>query len=186
MPTIDVRERHVSWRRLLAGGIVATALLAMGGGALELWWFGASNAAAARRADREIHRRFDAMVRAVTQVSELVGGNPAAVESLSASTDDARPLFDLVREARRSSEAADQIAVTIYDQAIVARAWAGAPSDIPNERISAAATLSKSSFRGSPMITVNESAVKATRTRSGSNATCIPRVVMRARRWAAG
>ena len=141
MPTIDVRERHVSWRRLLAGGVVATALLAMGGGALELWWFGASNAAAARRADREIHRRFDAMVRAVTQVSELVGGNPAAVESLSASTDDARPLFDLVREARRSSEAADQIAVTIYDQAIVARAWAGAPSDIPNERISAAATL---------------------------------------------
>ena len=81
------------------------------------------------------------MVRAITRVSELVGSNPAAVASLSASTDNARPLFDLVREARRASEAADQIAVTIYDQAIVARAWAGAPSDIPNERISAPSTL---------------------------------------------
>ena len=113
----------------------------MGGGALELWWFGASDAAAGQRAEREIHQRFDAMVRAITRVSELVGSNPAAVAGLSASTDNARPLFDLVREARRTSEAADQIAVTIYDQAIVARAWAGAPSDIPNERISAPSTL---------------------------------------------
>ena len=113
----------------------------MGGGALELWWFGASDAAAGQRAEREIHQRFDAMVRAITRVSELVVSNPAAVASLSASTDNARPLFDLAREARRSSEAADQIAVTIYDQAIVARAWAGAPSDIPNERISAPSTL---------------------------------------------
>ena len=141
MPTIDARARHVSWRRLLAGGIVATALLAIGGGAFELWWFGASDAAAARRAEREIHRRFDAMVRAVMRVSELVGGNPVAVATLSASTDNARPLFDLVHEARQTSEAADQIAVTIYDQAIVARAWAGAPSDIPNQRISAPSTL---------------------------------------------
>ena len=141
MPSIDVRERHVSWRRLLAGGVVATALIAIGGGALELWWFGASDAAAAQRAEREIHQRFDAMVRAITRVSELVGSNPAAVTGLSAGTDNARPLFDLVREARRASEAADQIAVTIYDQAIVARAWAGAPSDIPNERISAPSTL---------------------------------------------
>ena len=48
------------------------------------------------------------MVRAITRVSELVGSNPAAVASLSASTDNARPLFDLVREARRTSEAADR------------------------------------------------------------------------------
>jgi signal transduction histidine kinase len=141
VPTIDVRERHVSWRRLLAGGIIATALVAVGGVALELWWFGPSDTAAAARAGREIHQRFDAMVRAVTRVSELVGGSPAAVDSLSASAENARPLFDLVGEARRSSEAADQIAVTIYDQAFVARAWAGAPSDIPNERIAAASTL---------------------------------------------
>ena len=113
----------------------------MGGSALELWWFGASDAAAGQRAERDIQQRFDAMVRAVTQVSERVGSNPAAVTGLSASTDNARPLFDLVREARLASDAADQIAVTIYDQAIVARAWAGAPSDIPNERISAPSTL---------------------------------------------
>jgi len=108
VPSIDVRERHVSWRRLLAGGIIATALVAMGGGGLELWWFGASDAAAGQRAERDIQRRFDAMVRAVTQVSERVGSNPAAVTGLSASTDNARPLFDLAREARRTSEAADQ------------------------------------------------------------------------------
>ncbi len=141
MPSIDVSDRHVSWRRLLAGGIVATALIAVCGGALELWWFGASNAAAGQRAEREILQRFDAMVRAITRVSERVGGNPAAVTGLNASTDNAKPLFDLVREARLVSEAADQIAVTIYDQAIVARAWAGAPSDIPNDRISESSTL---------------------------------------------
>ena len=139
MPSIDVRERHVNWRRLLAGGILFTALTAIAGGALELWWFGATDAAAARRVEREIRQRFDAMVRVITQASERVGANPSAVAGLNAGQDGARQLFDVAREARRTSAAPDEIAISIYDQ--VARAWAGAPSDIPNDRIAGPSTL---------------------------------------------
>ena len=82
MPSIDVRERHVSWRRLLAGGVAAMALIAVTGGALELWWFGSNEASAGQRAEREIHQRFDGMVRAITAVSDQVGELRSLTESL--------------------------------------------------------------------------------------------------------
>ena len=141
MPSIDTRDRLVRWRRLLAGGILLTAIAGVAGGGLELWWFGTSDAAAARRVERDVHRRFDGMVRAITEASARVGTDPRAVAGLNAGPDGARELFDLVAEARRTSPRPDEVAITIYDKAIVARAWAGAPSDIPDERISGPSTL---------------------------------------------
>jgi signal transduction histidine kinase len=141
VPSIDIRERRVSWRRLLAGGLLLTALAGAAGGALELWWFGPTDASAARHVERDVNQRFGAMVRAITQASTLVATDPRAAAGLSAAPDSGRELFDLVSEARRTSARPAEIAVTIYDKAIVARAWAGAPSDIPNERISGPSTL---------------------------------------------
>jgi signal transduction histidine kinase len=139
--SINVRERRVSWRRLLAAGMVVTALAGVAGGALEWWWFGSSDAAAARRVERDVRRRFDGMVNAITSVSTRIGGDRSAASALMAGPDGYRALFALAAAARRSSPAADEIAVTIYDSGIVARAWAGAPSDIPDERISGPSTL---------------------------------------------
>ena len=141
MPAIDIRERRIDWRRLLAGGIILTALTAVAGATCEWWWFGATEAAATRRVEADIHQRFEAMVRAVTEASERVGANPRSAAALDAGPDGARELFDLLGEARRRSAAPDAIAISIYDQAVVTRAWAGAPSDIPGERISGPATL---------------------------------------------
>ena len=141
MRLIRARERRINWTRLLAGGIVVTALGGMVGGALELWWFGATDAAAAIRVEREVHRRFDAMVRAISDASARIGGDPAAVAALMAGSDGYRVLFELAANARDSSPEPDTIAVTIYDSGVVARAWAGAPSDIPDDRISGPATV---------------------------------------------
>ena len=141
MPAIDIRERDINWRRLLAGGIILTALAGVAGGACEWWWFGASDVAATRRIEADIHQRFDGMVRAVAEASGRVGTNPRSAAALDTGPDGARELFDLLDEARRSSAAPEAIALSIYDQAIVTRAWAGAPSDIPGERISGPATL---------------------------------------------
>ena len=126
---------------MLAGGVVVTALAGIAGGGLELWWFGAGEAAAARRVDTHIHRRFDGMVRAVSDVSSRIAGDPRAASALGQGLDGARDLFEVVLGVRRTSAAASDIAVTVYDSAALARAWAGAPSDIPHERITGAATL---------------------------------------------
>jgi len=141
VPSLDIRERRVSWRRLLAGGLLLTALAGAAGGALELWWFGPTDASAARRVERDVNQRFSAMVRAITQASARVASDSRAAAGLAAAPDSGRELFDLVSEARRTSARPAEIAITIYDKAIVARAWAGAPSDIPNQRISGPATL---------------------------------------------
>ncbi len=131
----------MSWRRLLAGGVVITALAGIAGGAAELWWFGAGERAAAGRVDAHLTRRFDGMVRTISAVSARIASDPAAAESLAQGPDAARRLFDLVADARRTSTTPDDVAVTVYDGGASARAWAGAPSDIPVERISGPSTL---------------------------------------------
>ncbi len=142
MPSIEIRERRVSWRRLLAGGIVLAALCGIAGGGLELWWFGRTGQAAARRSDTYLRARFDRMAGALALVSGRIAADPAAAAGLTPAADGARRLFDLVASARRASPEPDRIAVTIYDSGAVARAWAGEPSDnIPNDRLSGAATL---------------------------------------------
>ncbi|MGH9374158.1 MAG: hypothetical protein ACRD15_21805, partial [Vicinamibacterales bacterium] len=140
MPSIEIRERRVSWQRLLAGGIILTALTGLAGGVLELRRFGSGEEAASRKVERHILREFDQMVRAISDVSGRIAGDPGVAEALAAGSDGARALFDIVANARRLSAAPEGIAVTIYDAGI-ARAWAGAPSDIPSGRLSRPVTL---------------------------------------------
>ena len=141
-PSTSVSATSAGGGCLLAGSS-PTALVAIGGGALELWWFGASDAAAAQRAERDVHRGSTRWSGAITQVvGSGSAANPAAVGRPERRH---RQRAAAVRSGPRSApdqcEPPTEIAVTIYDQAIVARAWAGAPSDMPNERISAPSTL---------------------------------------------
>ena len=141
VPFIEIRERPVSWRRLLAGGIILTALAGIAGVALELWWFGASETAATHRVSGHLHRRFEGMVRAISGVSARIATDPAAATALSAGRDGARDLFEVAANARRTSASPAEIAVTIYGDNEVARAWAGSPTDIIPERIAGPPTL---------------------------------------------
>jgi hypothetical protein len=124
-----LRERRVSWRRLLAGGLAAAAIAAAIGAASELWRFGASDSSAAEEVERYVRGEFDRMTADLSRVATAVGSDPAAVAGLSAAADGARGLFDLL-DRRVSGEETARIAVTIYTEAGDARAWIGRPSDI--------------------------------------------------------
>jgi signal transduction histidine kinase len=141
VPSLDIRERRVSWRRILAGGLVAMATTALVGLAVERWRFGPDDDAAVARVNAYVDRRFEEMVRSVADVSAGIAESPAAAPAVAAGRDGARSLFELVAAARRLSPRPDEIAATVYDAGLVARAWTGMPSDIPRERIAGPATL---------------------------------------------
>ena len=141
MPSLTIGERPVSWRRLLAGGILVTALAGLAGGLIEIWRFGAGPEAAVLKVARHIHRQFEGMVRATSDVSRALAADPATAAALAPEAEGARVLFDRVAAARRANPAADSLAVTIYDEGLVARAWTGDPSDVPDERLVAGETL---------------------------------------------
>jgi signal transduction histidine kinase len=124
----------VSWRRLLTVGLVAALLAGLAGGALERWRLGPSDTTAAARVEFLVRRQFDEMTGALSQVATAIAHDPAAADGLAAGTDAARGLFDLLADVRARSREPDDIAVTVYDDNGVARAWSGRPSDIPDDR----------------------------------------------------
>jgi signal transduction histidine kinase len=136
MPQNLVRQRHVSWRRLLAAGFLTAAAAGLAGGALELWRFGANDRTAASRVEAHVRAEFARMTGALARVGSRIASDPAAAQALPAGRDAARALFDLVAAARAQEADADAISVTVYDgPSGMARAWAGRPSDIPADRV---------------------------------------------------
>jgi signal transduction histidine kinase len=120
---------------LLGVGLVAAALAGLSGLAIERWWFGSSDAAAAARVESLVRREFDGMTAALTAVASRIASDPAARDQ-AARPETARALFDLVANARLASPRPDDIAVTVYDAVqSEARAWSGRPSDIPSDRV---------------------------------------------------
>jgi signal transduction histidine kinase len=133
--------RRVSWRRILTAGACVTALVLVSGGVFERWRFGPTADTAAARAERHVQSRFNAMIAALDTVSERLARDPNVAAAMQAGEDRARSLFDLTAQARVTSAQPDDIAVTVYDAAFVARAWAGRPSEIPRERAGGERTL---------------------------------------------
>jgi signal transduction histidine kinase len=130
LESAPLRERHVSWRRLLAAGLALTLVCALGGAGAELWRFGASDDTARSRVETHVRRDFERMTAVLARVAHDVAGDPAAAPALTAAADGPRTLFDVLdRHVSRDAEGG-QIAVTIYNAEGDARAWAGRPSDI--------------------------------------------------------
>jgi signal transduction histidine kinase len=126
-----LRDRTVSWRRLLAAGLSAAVLVALAGAAFEYWRFGASPSAAAARLEWQVRRDFDRMTRVLSRVADGMATDPVAARALGARPDAARGLFSLVdRRIAEAGAGADEVAATIYDTLGVARAWGGRPSDV--------------------------------------------------------
>jgi signal transduction histidine kinase len=128
------RERQVSWRRLVAAGVVAAGIVLAAGLTLELWRFGPNDAATAGRIESGVQREFAAMTATLSRVAAQVATAPASAIGLDAGDDGQQALFDLLSDARLARSGSD-IAITIYDTRGVARAWAGRPSDLTADRI---------------------------------------------------
>jgi signal transduction histidine kinase len=124
----------VSWRRLLVCGLLAAALAGVAGGALERWWFGPSDLTAANRVEARVRREFDRMTGALVQVATGIAHDPATAQGLAAGSEAARTLFELLANIRAQSLDPETIAITVYDDTGLARAWSGRPSDIPSDR----------------------------------------------------
>jgi signal transduction histidine kinase len=120
---------------LLGAGLLAAALTGLSGLAVERWWLGSTDAAAAARVESLVRREFDGMTAALTAVATRIASDPAARDQ-AAQLETARALFELVANARLASPHPDDIAVTVYDAVrSEASAWSGRPSDIPPDRV---------------------------------------------------
>jgi signal transduction histidine kinase len=140
VPSLASPDRHVSWRRLLFGGLLAAALAGLAGAVLERAWFGASDQAAAVRVESMVRREFDVMSRTLVRVATTIANDPATA-GLGSGPEATRALFDSLANARDTSPNPDDVAVTVYDLADVARAWSGRPSEISRDRTSGAQNL---------------------------------------------
>ena len=137
-----MRARHVSWRRLLViGGLLAVVTL-IAGLALERARFGSGGAQAIARVDEDIRSDFGEMTRLLAELGSAMATDPEtaralrAARSLQAEPEAARSLFDVLDRRLGAAGTRSDVAVTVYDFPDgVARAWAGRPSEIPDERI---------------------------------------------------
>ncbi|HJR58089.1 MAG TPA: HAMP domain-containing sensor histidine kinase [Vicinamibacterales bacterium] len=137
-----MRDRHVSWRRLLGIGLLLAAAVGAGGLAADWLRFGAGGAEAVARVDAEVRGEFGEMTSLLAELGNAIATDPGTAQALQAARsqqaepDAARALFDVIDRRLGDAKTRSDVAVTIYDfPDLVARAWAGRPSDIPDERI---------------------------------------------------
>ena len=126
----------MSWRRLLAAGLVVAAVVALGGLVLEWQRFGTGTAGAVARAAVDVRQGFNTMTALLGGVASAIAVDPASAEALRAGPDAAKSLFDVVDRHSAAAVQNNDIAVTVYDKfGSNASAWAGRPSDLPSERV---------------------------------------------------
>src|SRR5687768_2436140 len=139
-----LRDRYVSWRRLLIGGVLLSLLAGLIGAAIEWRRFGRSPAEAVARADQEVRRDFDEKTARLARLAAAIATDPGTAAALksarslqgSADPGAARALFEIIDARTGEVRERPDIALTIYDFPDgVARAWAGRPSDLPDEQI---------------------------------------------------
>ncbi len=121
----------MSWRRVLAAGLTAAALVGLAGGGYEVWRLGPSDDTALSRVENHVSREFARMAASLARVAGDVATNPSAARALASPGDEARLLFDLAAAARAPADRTSELAVTIYNQHGEAKAWVGRSSDIP-------------------------------------------------------
>jgi signal transduction histidine kinase len=145
VPFLDparMRDRHVSWRRLLGGGVLLAAVAAAAGLLLERSRFGSLAEPAITAAESEVRTGFDEMTSVLAALGTAITDDPRTAKALQASRaqqtelDAARALFNIVDEHLGAARSRTDVAVTVYDfPDVVPRAWAGRPSEFPDERL---------------------------------------------------
>jgi len=143
------RERRVSAARLFAGGCAAAAMVVLAGFAFELFRFGADDRAATVNLELTVQAKLADMTDDVERVARTVSGDAAVRGAMGTNPEadaNARRLFDVASAARQGpGDDESVVALTIYDNAGVPRAWAGRTSDLPSDRTKGPAALFVSS-----------------------------------------
>src|SRR3954471_6509544 len=139
------RERRVSAARLFAAGCAAAALVVLAGFAYELYRFGSDDRTAATRLEASVLDAFGDMTADVQRVAHTVSEDALVRDAMAADPEDddnARRLFDAASAARGTATDDESVlALTIYDNVGVPRAWAGRASDLPADRTKGGAAV---------------------------------------------
>jgi signal transduction histidine kinase len=143
-----VRDRQVDWRRLLAAGVLLAVAVGLAGVGLEWMRFGRGPSGAIAKAEAGVRRDFDRKTALLARLASAIATDPATARALeaarslqgSAGADAARALFEVIDVRTGETRDRSDIALTIFElptgiARARARAWAGRPSDIPDERI---------------------------------------------------
>jgi signal transduction histidine kinase len=126
-------------KRIVRVGVVAAIAAGLAGWTLERARFGASDDAALRRVEGELHDRVDASAATLGSMAARLAANPAL---RTAPRDQAalRRLFDTASSVVPADDMG-RTGVSLYDSAGQPLAWAGRVSDLPKERVLGPATL---------------------------------------------
>ncbi len=120
-------------RRVAKIALVGGVSIMVAGWAAEMWWFGRTDDSSFARVERAVRRSFDDRALALLETTRAVASHPDISADLTQPAGRLR-LFELSRAAvDRFADAG--LSITVYDDAGLARAWAGRPSEIPDERI---------------------------------------------------
>jgi signal transduction histidine kinase len=123
--------------RLVAIGLVAAALAAIVGAALERRIFGADDRAAVARAEHEVKERFDGLAAKLVARTEQVAVANDAIRVANRDAAAAKALFSLL-DSTLPPRASEPIAagITVFDASGAPLAWSGRVFDPPRERLS--------------------------------------------------
>ena len=121
-------------------GVVAAIAAGLAGWTFERARLGASDEAALRRVEAELHERFDATAATLVSMAARVAADPEAAEPGPGDQAALGRLFDTVSSGVPADDTG-WAGVSLYDGVGQPLAWAGRVSDLPKERVLGPATL---------------------------------------------
>jgi signal transduction histidine kinase len=124
--------------RLVVIGLVAAAIAAIAGAALERRIFGADDRAAVARAEREVKERFDGLAATLVGRTARVEADSDTIRAAAGrDTTAVKALFTLLDATLPPRNGAPVAAgITVFDASGVPLAWSGRVFDPPRERLS--------------------------------------------------
>src|SRR3954469_5177820 len=121
--------------RIALAGLVCVLAVVAAGRISERLVLGADQASARARLERDVRGAFDVMARGLKSIA----GQVADADALAAATKEdeaaARRLFDAAQAASVAHSSDVELAVTAYALGGMPIAWAGRPSELPQDRV---------------------------------------------------
>jgi len=161
--------------RVVRAGLVAALAVALAGWGLTRARFGASDADAAARVERDVRRRVDDIAETLRAISTQVAAERETIRNAPRDQAALRRLFDLTAGALPAG-AEGAPGITVYDKSGAPLAWAGRVTELPKERTTGPATvLLAQSALGPRLVRVEPLTVAAA---SGVESASVPAAVV--------
>jgi signal transduction histidine kinase len=126
--------------RVVRAGVVAALAVALAGWGVGRVRFGATDAEAAARVERELRGRVDGMSETLRAIASRVAAERQVIDNAPRDPVSLRRLFDVVAQAL-PVDSGGAVGATVYDRGGSPLAWAGRVSDLPKERTLGPATV---------------------------------------------